>query len=438
MSDIQYPEWLEVQPLPRAPQAVVPIPGSKSLTNRALILAALADGESVLTGALDSQDTRVMIASLRRLGFTVDVGDRGETIRVFGHAGRIPAPEAELFLENSGTSIRFLTALCALGNGRYRLDGVPRMRQRPQADLLEALTDSGIAAISELGTGCPPLLVQGSGGLPGGVITVGAEASSQFVTALLMVAPYAQSDVTLAIRGNLRPHYVEITRRMMAQWGIETEVSQAGGCPQYRIPSGQSYRPQPRYAIEPDASSASYFFAAAALTGGRVTVPALGPESLQGDVRFATEVLAEMGCDVAHSANGLTVTGPGAGLLHGATRDMSGISDTSLTLAAIAPFANSPTTVTNIAHSRLQECDRIGATCAELSRLGVRVEERPDGYTIYPAERLQPTRIQTYGDHRVAMSFAIAGLRAPGVEIENPGCVAKTFPDFWQRLDLLR
>ena len=426
-----------VQPLVRPPDATVSIPGSKSLTNRALILAALAEGESTLVGALDSQDTRVMIESLRRLGFTAEADYERETVRVQGRDGEIPASEAELFLENSGTSIRFLTALCALGKGRYRLDGVERMRLRPQADLLDALADCGVSAYSEPRTGCPPLVVEGTGGLRGGSVRVRADASSQFLTALLMVAPYARQDVSLVIRGALRPFYVEITCRMMEHWGVLVRADAASGAPAYTVRSGQRYQAQAAYAIEPDASSASYFFAAAALTGGRVTIPGLGPDSLQGDVRFATDILSEMGCAVTHDRAGITVRGPRNGRLHGVTRDMSAISDTSLTLAALAPFADSPTTVTNIAHTRLQECDRISAVCTELSKLGVRVEERPDGYTIYPLESIGPASIHTYHDHRVAMSFALIGLRAEGIVIEDPACVGKTFPGYWQQLEAL-
>lgn len=441
-----YPETYAVRPLEAAPDVTLPVPGSKSLTNRALILAALAEGESVLKGALFSEDTQVMIEALHRLGIPVTADAASESFAVQGKGGAIPAVDAELFLGNSGTSIRFLTALTALGTGRYRLDGVARMRQRPQADLLDALKQQGVEAISETGNGCPPLVMNASGGLRGGEVTVRADASSQFLSALLMVAPYAKHNMTLHIAGELRPLYVEITCRMMAQWGVQTERHESKGTRDeskgvssltYLVPAGQRYRAQQEYVIEPDASSASYFFAAAALTGGRVTVPGLSADALQGDVRFATEVLAEMGCQVMQDASGLTVIGPPAGELRGVERDMSAISDTSLTLAALAPFANSPTVVRNIAHSRLQECDRIAAVCTELTRLGVRVEEQPDGFTIYPAERLTPAAIQTYGDHRVAMSFALVGLRVPGIVIHDPGCVAKTFPDYWQRLERL-
>lgn len=438
---LDYPSELPIPPLNSTPDATIVVPGSKSLTNRALILAALASGASTLHNALDSDDTQVMADSLRRLGFSVEANAAEETIHVVGRGGRIPASHAELFLGNSGTSIRFLTALVALGRGSYRLDGVARMRERPQQDLLEALNALGATARAELGNGCPPLLVQSEGQLRGGTIRLNAESSSQFLTALLMAAPFAERDLTIEIVGKLRPFYVNITRRMMAQWGVRatTSADTDPGAPlTFSVSSGQRYQPQAAYRIEPDASSASYFFAAAALTGGRVTVSGLTPNALQGDVRFATEVLPRMGCTVTHDAQGITVTGPPEGKLRGVDRDMSAISDTSLTLAAIAPFADSPTVIRNIAHARHQECDRIAAACAELTRLGVRVEERPDGLTVYPADHIQPSTLQTYHDHRVAMSFALIGLRVPGIVISDPGCVAKTFPDYWQRLDLLR
>ncbi len=464
-----YPDTLAIKPLDRAPDAVIAVPGSKSITNRALILAALADGVSTLYGALKADDTRVMMDSLNRLGIparweqvqqpeNVQDGaeDRRQTakdanglagegfapfVRVHGQGGRIPAAQADLFVGNSGTSVRFLTALCALGTGPYTLDGVPRMRLRPQQDLLTALNTLGVRADAMNGDGCPPLRVQSRTGMQGGVTALRAEASSQFLTALLMVAPYASENVVIKIEGALRPFYVDITRRMMAQWGVtlQSDVPE-----RFHIRHGHRYAPQSAYHIEPDASSASYMFAAAAVTGGRVTIEGLSPAALQGDVHFATHILRDMGCSVTHqpdeagSGGSITVTGPTGGRLRGGEWDMSAISDTALTLAAIAPFAASPTTVRGIAHSRHQECDRVSVVCAELTRLGVRVEEHADGYTIYPATTLTPATVQTYHDHRVAMSFALVGLKAPGVAIADPGCVAKTFPGYWQTLDELR
>lgn len=431
-----YPKTLTLTPFDKAPDAVVAIPGSKSITNRALILAALADGTTTLTNALFSDDTQVMTEALKSLGFQIETDAQRETITIVGQGGKIPASEADLFCGNSGTSIRFLTALCALGKGggSYTLDGVERMRQRPQGDLLDALQSQGIAATVEFGNGCPPLHIQSQNGLEGGTVSLRADASSQFVTALLMVAPYANETLEIVIEGNLRPFYVTMTRQMMAQWGVQTEETERG----FVVPAGQRYSAQPEYAVEPDASSASYFFGAAALLGGTVTVPNLTPNALQGDVRFATEVLAAMGCTVTYDNQSITVAAPVNGILHGITCDMSAISDTSLTLAALAPFADSPTTVTGIAHSRLQECDRIAAICTELTKLGVQVEEHPDGFTIYPATHITPATIETYHDHRIAMSFALIGLKVPGITIANPACVAKTFPDYWQCLERLR
>lgn len=432
MNAISYPAQYEVRPLSRPVNGTFAAPGSKSLTNRALILAALAEGTSVLTGALASDDTAVMIASLQRLGFNVEANEAEETITVEGRGGEIPAKTAELFVGNSGTSIRFLTALVALGEGEYVLDGVPRMRERPQADLLDALNDLKVAAYAKNGGGLPPLVVEGTGELHGGTARLNASASSQFLSALLMVAPYAQKDVTLEIKGALRPFYVDITRRMMAQWGVQART---GNNAEFRVKAKQKYQPQNPYPIEPDASSASYLFAAAAISGGKITVPRLSAEALQGDVRFATEVLAEMGCVVESDENSITLSAPPDGVLKGVERDMSAISDTSLTLAAIAPFASTPTVVRNIAHSRLQECDRIAAVCTELKRLGVEVEERPDGFTVHPCANIRPATIQTYHDHRIAMSFALIGLRSDGIVIDAPSCVAKTFPNYWQVLE---
>ena len=424
--------------------ATISIPGSKSITNRALILAALAEGESVLHGALDSEDTRVMAQCLTDLGFQVAMDAQSQTVQITGLGGCIPATVASLYLANSGTSIRFLTALTALGVGEFHLDGVERMRQRPQKELLDALQEMGVDARSENSEspGCPPLHVAGSGHIRGGKVTLNAEASSQFLTAILMVAPFAENDVKIRIEGVLRPFYVDITRRMMEHWGVFVGASSYESSPYFHVIAGQRYVAQQSYQIEPDASSASYFFGAAAITGGMITVPGLGRDALQGDVRFATEVLTEMGCRVTEHAGGITVKGPSPAMggLRGVDRDMSAISDTSLTLAAIAPFATTPTTIRNIAHARKQECDRISAVCMELTRLGVKVEEMSDGLKIWPLGELNtvPAAIETYRDHRVAMSMALIGLRCPGVEILDPGCVMKTFPNFWERLEALR
>lgn len=418
---------LPIRPLDRPIDAIIEVPGSKSITNRALILAALADGNSVLEGALDSDDTRHMTGALTALGIPIIGFEEGaEDLEVPGHGGRIPIVCDDLWIGNSGTSARFLTALLALGNGTFRLDGNERMRQRPIEDLLDAMQQLGVDARSELSTGCPPVVVRANG-FRGGRARLRGSVSSQYLTALLLVSPLSADGVEIQIEGELasRP-YVEITLRMLEQWGARAENE---GLRVFRIPGGQRYRAQ-AYRVEPDATGASYFFAAAAVTGGRVRVPGIGRTSLQGDVAFV-DILRQMGCQVELAEGFVEVRGPEQ--LHGVDVDMNGISDTVMTLAAIAPFADSPTTIRNVAHTRHKETDRIHALAAELARLGVRVEERDDGLTIHPAKEIEPAVVETYDDHRMAMSFAVAGLRAPGIAIRDPGCVAKTFPDFFHR-----
>ncbi len=408
-------------------RATVRPPGSKSITNRALVCAALAEGESLLTGALESDDTRVMIEGLVQLGIAVQHDRAARTIRVIGCEGRPPAASADLMLGNSGTTVRFLTALCTLGNGMYRLDGVPRMRERPIQDLLEALGQLGADAVSESGTGCPPVVVRAAG-LRGGHAEVAGNISSQFLSALLQAAPCAKSDVELSIRGELvsKP-YVAMTLSVMREFGATIP---AGDFP-LRVPAPQNYRGR-NYAIEPDASAASYFFAAAAIAGGSVTVEGLSRSSLQGDVAFC-DCLREMGCDVSEATDRITVT---ARALHGIDVDMNAISDTVQTLAAVALFAIGPTTVRNVGHIRHKETDRIAALASELRKFGAEVEERDDGLTITPCP-LHGAIIDTYDDHRMAMSMALVGLRVPGVVIRDPGCVAKTYPAFFADLQSL-
>ena len=402
-------------------------PGSKSLTNRALIVSALAHGHSRLTGVLDSQDTRVMVDSLQRLGIKVVHDRSGCTADVEGCSGQIPGSAADLWLENSGTSIRFLTALCALGNGRYRLDGNERMRERPIGELARALDQLGAQVTCELGTDCPPVVVE-SHGLTGGNSHVPGSISSQYLSALLMAAPAARGPVDIHIEGTLVSEpYIDMTLGVMAQFGVEVGTSVDG---QYRI------RPTPyranNYDIEPDASAASYFFAAAAVTGGEITVEGLNRWSLQGDVRFV-EALERMGCEVVYQPQGITVKGKP---LHGIDIDMNAISDTAQTLAAVAPFAEGPTRIHNVRHMRFKETDRITALSTELKRLGLQVEETEDSLTIHPGP-MHPARIATYNDHRMAMSFALVGLRLPRLEIADPECTHKTYPGFFDDLNRL-
>ncbi len=421
-----YPPELEIRPLTNPPTARVRPPGSKSITNRALVLAAMANGPSSLSGALDSDDTRVMVDSLGKLGLEVAHDPGSAAIRVEGRGGKFPNREADLFVANSGTSLRFLTAMVAIGRGTYRLDGSPRMRQRPVADLLQALNGLGSDARSDLGTGCPPVTVRADH-LDGGFAIVRGDVSSQFLSGLLMALPLAKESTTIEVEGTLvsKP-YIDMTLTVMEAFGVQIANHR------YRRfnvePTPYSRRD---FAIEPDASAASYFFAAAAITGGTVTVEGLGSRSIQGDLGFV-DVLEFMGCTVERGKDSTTVTGPDR--LRGVDVDMNAISDTVMTLATTALFADGITRIRNVGHIRHKETDRIAALTTELRKLGAEVDEQPDGLIVFPPPKLNPARIATYDDHRMAMSFALAGLRVPGVTILDPGCVAKTYPGFWNDL----
>ncbi|MBI3860536.1 MAG: 3-phosphoshikimate 1-carboxyvinyltransferase [Planctomycetia bacterium] len=420
-------EKLEMQPVAGPIRGTIRPPGSKSLTNRALVVAALAQGRSRLVGALDSQDTRVMVDGLQRLGIVLSHDVSRETIEIEGCQGRPPAGSADIWLENSGTSIRFLTTVCCLGHGTYRLDGNARMRERPIADLTSALSKLGIRTRCERNNGCPPVVVEGAG-ISGGALRVGGEVSSQFLSALLMACPAAIGPVAIDVAGQLVSQpYVEMTLKVCEAFGVSIERTRSNS---FQV-RPQMYRGR-EYVIEPDASAASYFLAAAAATGGEVTIPGLSQNALQGDVGFA-EVLRQMGCSVEYGADRLTVRGAG---LRGVDVDMNGISDTAQTLAAIAPFARGPTRIRNVAHMRHKETDRVAALATELRRIGQKVEEHTDGLTIEPAP-VRPATIETYDDHRMAMSFAVTGLVAPGITIANPSCTAKTYPRFFDDLAAL-
>lgn len=417
-----------IAPLVTPPDASVAIPGSRSLTNRALVIAALAEGSSRLVNALFSDDTVVMVDSLRRLGFAVAVDPKALTMAIEGRGGTIPADSADLFVGGAGTAARFLVAMVGLGHGRYRIDGIARMRERPIQDLLDALGALGVSATAT--NGSLPVVVEARG-LRGGRTVVRGDTSSQFLSALLMAAPYASADVEIAVEGLLvAAPYVEMTLAMMEAYGVRVEHE---GVRRFFVRGGQRYRAR-EYAVEPDASSAAYFFAAAAVSGGRVRVPGLSARSLQGDVKFV-DVLERMGCRAERDEDRLGVQGTGS--LRAADVDLREIGDQTMTLAAMAPFADGPTRIRGVAHIRQQESDRLAATATELRRLGQEVEEHDDGLTISPRP-VRPAVIQTYGDHRIAMAFAVTGLRAPGIAIADPGCVTKTFPDFFERLEGLR
>ncbi len=429
-----FPDSLEIIPLGRPVDATVVVPGSKSITNRALLIAALADGRSVLTGALYSDDTRYMAAALNDLGIRVESDEANCRYVVDGQGGRIPATSGELYVGNAGTAMRFLVAALTLGRGVYRIDGVPRMRKRPIGPLLDALNQLGANAVSEAGTDCPPVRIEANE-LTGGVARIPGDQSSQYFSALLIAAPFASNGVEIEVIGDLvsKP-YMTMTAQVMRDFGVEA-VLDTKEWRTFRVAPGQRYLGRD-YAIEPDASNASYFFAAAAVTGGRVRVNGLGRSSTQGDLEFV-RVLEAMGAAVTIGDDYTEVTGPPEGKLRGVDLDLNAISDTAQTLAAIAPFADGPTTIRGVHHARLKETDRVAAVAAELRKLGQDVVERDDGLTITP-QPIIPASIATYDDHRMAMSFAVAGLRAGGIRILDPGCVQKTFPDYFQRLEQLR
>jgi 3-phosphoshikimate 1-carboxyvinyltransferase len=416
-----------VKPVTEPVRGSIRPPGSKSLTNRALITAALASGTTKLTGVLASDDTRVMVESLNRLGIPVSHHVDDCTMEVSGCGGKPPAAKADLWLENSGTSIRFLTAFCALGNGEYRLDGNERMRERPISHLVESLNLFGVDAECELGTDCPPVKMTATG-FSGGRTSIAGDISSQYLSGLLMAAPCASKSVDIEVTGDLvsKP-YIDMTMGVMAQFGATVL------CPDpHRFTIAPQEYKATNYDIEPDASAASYFFAAAAITGGEVTVEGLTSYALQGDVHFV-EALEKMGCEVDYGDDSITVRG---GKLNGVDIDMNAISDTAQTLAVVALFADGPTRIRNVAHMRHKETDRVAAVVNEIRRMGVSAEETEDGLAITPGP-IQPATIETYDDHRMAMSFALAGLRTKGIRIADPSCTGKTYPHFFSDLEKL-
>lgn len=413
-------------------------PGSKSLTNRALICAAFASGASRLSGALVSEDTEVMIASLSQIGVRIRTEDAGRTLIVDGISSPPKSDRVhDMSIANSGTTVRFLTAALSALGGNYRLHGVDRMHERPIGDLVDAIAPALRGSITAVSPGgCPPVEIRSSG-WTGEPMSVAGGVSSQYLSGLMMAGPIASrslsgASIELKIVGELVSlPYVQMTAELMKSFGGETKWSlEANGT----ITSGGVYHAND-YAIEPDASAASYFWAAAAVAGGCVRVHGLTPRAMQGDVGFV-DVLEQMGCVVESNADSISVQG---GKLRGVDVDMASISDTVQTLSVVALFADSPTRVRGVAHNRFKETDRIGNLAIELRKLGARIDEHDDGLTIYPiADGLDwPVTLSTYHDHRMAMSFAVAGLRLPGVRIENPACTGKTYPEFWADLECL-
>jgi 3-phosphoshikimate 1-carboxyvinyltransferase len=427
MSDVR------VEPITRPFRVTLSPPGSKSLTNRALVLAALAEGECGLSNVLFADDTLVMLDCLGRLGFEPEIDRSSRRVRVTGRGGSIPSSFAELFCGNSGTSIRFLTALCALGRGSFNLDGIPRMRQRPIRELVDLLRNLGARIGYLQSDGFPPVILEADG-LAGGFIRFGSAQSSQFLSAVLQAAPYARHEVRVDLDGPQTSWpYVAMTMRLMDEFGVTPELIRdpRTGDPRQIIIPREPYRATD-YAVEPDASNAAYFLAAAAIhPDSQVTIPKLGKHSLQGDVGFV-DVLRRMGADVQIENDSLTVTGTGT--LDGIDIDLSGMPDQAQTLGVVALFAQGPTTIRGLHTLRVKETDRIAALATELRKLGAQVDIAGDDLTIQPPERFRPVPIDTYDDHRMAMSFALAGTKEPGVTIRDAQCVNKTYPNYFEDL----
>ena len=411
----------------------VSVPGSKSITNRALLLAALADGESRLSGGLESDDTVVMRAALGALGIGLETttsggGDgAGESWIVRGRGGRFDLPGRELDCGNSGTTVRFLTAALTLAPGPIVVDGNTRMRERPISDLVTSLRALGAELTIEGEADCPPVRVHG-GGLPGGAALIDGSRSSQYVSAIAQVAPYAMRDIELGFKDGIivsRP-YIDLSLDVMRAFGAEADWR---GDERLWIKAGQHYRARD-YTIEPDASSAAYAFCAAAIAGGRVSVSGIPADSLQADFKIL-DLLERMGCRIGRRDDTVSVTGPTDGLVSLGEIDMNDCPDAVLAYAVVALFADGPTTIKNVANLRIKETDRLAALETELQKLGARVEAGPDSLRIEPGP-MRGAEIETYDDHRMAMSFALAGLRIPGVVILDPACVSKTWPAYFE------
>lgn len=403
------------------------VPGSKSITNRALVCAAMAKGKSTLHGVLESEDTTVMVDAWRQLGLRVDWDRSTCTLTIDGCAGQPPQPEGTLFIANSGTSIRFLTAALAATQGKYTLDGIERMRERPIGDLIRGLQSWGadISSRNSQNPECPPVQLNARG-LRGGLAHVRGDVSSQFLSGMLMAAPYCASDVIIEVQGELvsKP-YVDMTLSVMQAFGVSPTTREHG---KYQFSAPACYVAT-NYSIEPDASAASYFLAAAAITGGKVRVEGIGLDALQGDVRFAN-VLEAMGCELKSDRDWIEISGRAS---RGIDINMADISDTVQTLAAVALFAEGPTRVRGVAHNRHKETDRIGDLIKEIRRLGAQAHEHDDGLTIVPG-KLQACELQTYRDHRMAMSFALVAMKVPGCIVLDPRCTEKTYPQFFEDL----
>lgn len=417
----------------------VSVPGSKSITNRALLIGALADGVSVLNGCLTSDDAMHFLSCLKTLGFPVietPDGCLGSNITITGFGGNIPNKKAEIYVGSAGTAARFLVAMLAFSDGEYTVNSSEQMKKRPMQPLIDSLRNAGADVCCLEKEGHFPLHIKGAkvqGQIPDS-FSVNIDKSSQFLSALLIAAGTLDGDSVINVTGSHGLAYVDLTAEMMRDFGVSAEKKQDGKKISYILRGNESYKCTD-YDIEPDMSAAAYFYAMAALLGTRVCVHGVKKKMLQGDTEFL-RLLEKMGCTLSLSENGdIVLTGAPDGRLKGGfTADMSSFSDQALTLAAIAPFADAPITITGIGHIRLQECDRIKAISENLSRLGIKTDENESSITIYPGEPVG-AEIETYDDHRVAMSFALTGLRTEGVKILNPTCCRKTFGEYFDVLE---
>ena len=409
-------------------ELTVTVPGSKSITNRALLLAMLADGESHLSGILFSDDSRHFMQCLKDLLFDTVIDENTCKATIKGLGGLLPCREASLNVGSAGTAARFLSAVLGVSTGTFYMDSSEQMKKRPMAPLLDALRALGCKiSFSEKENYFPFTLH--ANGFGTNTITIDIDKSSQFLSALLIASPLAKDTVTIKTVGSHGMAYIHMTARMMKQFGVDIKMPDAQT---FVIPAGQKYNALD-YAIEPDVSAACYFYAMAAILGIRVTVSHVYKNSLQGDIRFL-EFLEEMGCTLEETAEGIALTGPEQGKLKGITADMSSCSDQAITMAAIAPFADSPVTITGIGHIRHQESDRMAAIIENLTAMGIACREEEASITIFPGT---PTaaKIKTHDDHRLAMGFSITGLLTEGVVIEDPGCCRKTFENYFEVLD---
>lgn len=413
----------------------VEVPGSKSMTNRALLMAALADGETTLDGVLFSDDSRHFLASLTALGFKLEIDEVQKRVTVTGLNGRIPVTTGEIDVGSAGTAARFLTAMLGMAEGVFTIQASEQMKRRPMKPLFDVLTDMGAGIVCLEQEGCLPIRITGIGGRAALDSACGVRLdiskSTQFLSALLLISPMIKQGLHIEITSERKDgSYIRITRRMMERLGAA--VGFDGRC--YDTAPGISYRAGAGR-IEPDVSAACYFYAAAALTGGRALVKNVTRACMQGDLQFL-EVLAGMGCRVNELPDGIEVQGPAGGRLKGVTVDMKDFSDQAMTLAALAPFADGPVRIENVGHIRGQESDRIHAIVTELRRLGISCREEEDAVTVVPG---QPSAgvVETYDDHRMAMAFSLIGLRTDGIEIANPECCRKTFEDYFEILEAL-